>query len=35
VGFGWMAFGLAIYFLYRLFRPKPTEEWEYKPEKKS
>ena len=35
VGFGWMAFGLAIYLLYRLFRPKPVEEWEYKPEKKS
>jgi APA family basic amino acid/polyamine antiporter len=34
VGIGWMAIGLAIYFLYRLTRPKPHEEWEYKPEKK-
>jgi APA family basic amino acid/polyamine antiporter len=34
VGLGWMAVGLVIYFLYRLTRPKPHEEWEYKPEKK-
>jgi APA family basic amino acid/polyamine antiporter len=35
VGIGWMAIGLIIYFLYRLWRHKPSEEWEYKPEKKS
>jgi APA family basic amino acid/polyamine antiporter len=35
VGIGWMAIGLIIYFLYRLSRRKPSEEWEYKPEKKS
>lgn len=34
-GLGWMAIGLIIYFLYRFWRPRPSEEWEYKPEKKS
>jgi APA family basic amino acid/polyamine antiporter len=37
VGLGWMAVGLIIYFLFlrRRLTKKPSEEWEYRPEKKS
>lgn len=30
VGLGWMAIGLIIYYFFRRFRRKPSEEWEYK-----
>jgi APA family basic amino acid/polyamine antiporter len=33
VGLGWMAAGLIIYFILRMRRRKPAEEWQIKPEK--
>jgi APA family basic amino acid/polyamine antiporter len=33
VGLGWMVLGLIIFFVYRLRRPRPSDEWKIKPEK--